>query len=175
MDRPKHRDRSGELRAMKPEELQELEAKRREILEEREALKRKFEENEERLRREVLSMLSVKDRLMRRLRTKTIKTVLEDDLGEFTIETRLMTSGERYRALQLNKMLRESEGDPEKYAKAINGFKELLVDLCVTPGLDEEFWMSDNVSDDVIIAVILNTLYGSIKLVGDAVASFRPK
>ena len=160
---------------MKPEELQELEAKRREILKEREALKQRFEENEERLRREVIARLTIKDRLMRRLRTKTVKTVLQDDLGEFIIETRLMTSEEMARALELDKMLREAGDDPEKYLEAMKGFRELLDELCVTPGLSDGFWTDPQcpATDDVVVAVVLNTAAGAAEALGEAIRDVR--
>ena len=150
-----------------------IEQERLQILEEREGLKDKVEADEAAEKARLIAELSVKDRLMRRLKVKTFKTVFSDDLGEFTVETRLMTSGERYRALHYNDILAKSEGDAEKYAEAIKGFKELLKDICVTEGLDEEFWESDAVSDDVVIALVMNTLYGSIESVGEAIGSFR--
>jgi len=130
------------------------------------------EKTEEKEAVDLAAQLSVRDRLMRRLQTKTFKTVLEDDLGEFTIETRLMTSGERFRALQYNKAMAEAGNDLEKYAKAIAGFKRLCSEIVVTPGL-EGFWEGDDVSDDVVIAVVLNALYGSITAAGDSIGSFR--
>lgn len=160
---------------MEPEELRELEARRLEILKEREALRQRFEEDEERLRREVIARLSIKDRLMRRLRTKTVKTALRDDLGEFIIETRLMTGGEIARALELDKMLREAGGDPEKYLEAMRGFRELLDELCVTPGLGQGFWTDPNcpATDDVVVAVVLNTAAGAAEALGEAIRDVR--
>ena len=131
---------------------------------------RRFKEEKDKLR----STLPVRERLMRRLRHKTFKTVLEDDLGEFAIETRLMTSNERLEALRFNDQLRTSEGDISEYSKALQGFKGILKDVCRTPGL-EEYWDSDEVSDDVIVAVIMNAVYGSIEAVGDSVGAFRKK
>ena len=121
---------------------------------------------------DLIATLSVRDRLQRRLRTKTYKTKLEDDLGPFVIETRLMTSEERLNALRFNAQLRKSEGDIDEYSKALQGFKGILKDICLTPGLDE-YWDSPEVSDDVIVAVIMNAVYGSIEAVGDSVSSFR--
>jgi hypothetical protein len=160
---------------MNPKELQELEEKRRQILREREDLRRRFEENEERLRREVISRLTIKDRLMRRLQTKTIRTVLEDDLGSFIIETRLMTSEEMARALELDKMLREAGENPEKYVEAMKGFRELLADLCVTPNLGPGFWLDPGcpATDDVVVAIVLNTAAGAAVALGEAIRNVR--
>jgi hypothetical protein len=160
---------------MNPEELQELEERRRRILREREDLRRHFEENEERLIREVISRLSIKDRLMRRLQTRTIKTDLEDDLGPFTIQTRLMTSEEMARALELDKMLREAGENPEKYLEAMKGFRELLDDLCVTPDLGPGFWTDPDcpATDDVVVAIVLNTAAGAAVALGEAIRDVR--
>lgn len=149
-------------------EQRQKEIKSREDLHERAA--RRTQEEKEKL----IGQLSVRDRLMRRLHHKTFKTILEDDLGEFIIETRLMTSTERLEALKFNEQLRKSEGNVEEYGKAMSGFKSLVKEICATPGL-EEYWDSGESSDDVVVSVIMNALYGSIEAVGDSVGSFRKK
>jgi hypothetical protein len=112
---------------------------------------------------------------MRRLQTRTIKTVLEDDLGPFTIQTRLMTSEEMARALELDKMLREAGENPEKYLEAMKGFRELLDDLCVTPDLGPGFWTDPDcpATDDVVVAIVLNTAAGAALALGEAIRDVR--
>jgi len=160
---------------MNPEELQELEERRRRILREREDLRRHFEENEERLIREVISRLSIKDRLMRRLQTRTIKTDREDGLGPFTSQTRLMTAEEMARALELDKMLREAGEKQEKYLEAMKGFRELRDDLCVTADLGRGFGTDPDcrATDDVVVAIVLNTAAGAAVAVGEAIRDVR--
>jgi len=109
---------------------------------------------------------------MRRVQVTRFGTVFEDDLGDFAVETRQMTSGERFRAVQLNQLLAQSDREPEKYAEAIHGFRELARELCVTPGLDD-YWDGEGVTDDVVIAVVMSTLQQTMLLVGEALTSFR--
>ena len=109
---------------------------------------------------------------MRRVQVIRFKTVFEDDLGDLVIETRQMTSSERAQAVELNRLLAQSKEDLDKYAEAIQGYKDLASELCITPGV-LEYMRSDDVSDDVVIALVQNTLHQSMKLVGEAITSFR--
>ena len=147
---------------------------RKQEIESRKAHQKDVEQHTQKEKDNLIQTLSIRDRLQRRLKTKTYKTELEDDLGVFIIETRLMTSEERLNALRFNAKLRTSEGDIDEYSKALQGFKGILKDVCRTPGL-EEYWDSDEVSDDVIVAVTMNAVYGSIEAVGDSVGAFRKK
>jgi len=148
-------------------------AERKGRAEERQGLEEKFERHEEAEREKLIRNLGVKDRLMRRLKTNRIPTVLRDDLGEFTIYSRMMTSGERARATHYNKMWGQAKENPDKYGEAVDGFRELAKEIGL--GLDADFWDSEAVSDDVIIAFILNALQGTAKAIGDSITSFRPK
>jgi len=149
-----------------------VEEERRQILAERESLKQKFEEDDARLRAEIVARLSVRDRLMRRLRAETVKTTLRDDLGEFTIETRLMTAGEIRRALKLDKLY--SSGDSEKMMEAHRGFSELLDELCVTPGFPPGFWTSEDCPAEPAVkaAIVARTAVQSADI-GRRISSFR--
>jgi len=139
---------------------------------ESQALKDKIDRDEQKQRDEIAAHFTVAERLMRRVQVTRFRTIFEDDLGEFPVETRQMTSGERFRAVQLTQKLAESGENVERYAEAVKGFKELAAELCVTPGM-AEYLGSDDVSDDVVIAIIRNTLQGSMRLVGEALTSFR--
>lgn len=123
---------------------------------------------------DLAAQLNIRDRLMRRAEKTTFETMFEDDLGEFAVETRLMTSSERMKALNLNKMLGQGREDLTKYEDAINGLKELAAEICVTPGLDE-YLRSDDVSDDILVAMVLRTVYGTLEKVGESTTSFRKK
>ena len=123
---------------------------------------------------DLATQLSIRDRLMRRAEKTTFETVFQDDLGDFAVETRLMTSSERVRALKLNQMLGQGQEDLNKYEDAINGLKELAAEICVTPGVDE-YLKSDNVSDDVVVAMVIRTVYGTLETVGESITSFRKK
>jgi len=149
-----------------------VEAERLQINAEREDLKRRYEEDEARLRHELVSRLGVRDRLMRRLETETVKTTLQDDLGDFEIETRLMTIGEIQRALELDKMY--TSGDVDQMMKAHKGFGELLDEICVTPGLGDGFWSSPDCPAEPAVksAIVARTAVQSAD-VGRRISSFR--
>lgn len=140
-------------------------------VEEASRLKDKYEAFEAEEREKLIKNLSIRDRLMRRVRTTKIPLKLHDDLGEFTIYSRLMTSSEREKAFHYNSLLR----DPDKYNEAINGLREIAKDIDVTEGLGPGFWDSPDVSDDVIIGFVLNALAGTNAKIGDSIASFRPQ
>jgi hypothetical protein len=118
--------------------------------------------------------LSTRDRLMRRLYKRKVITTFKDDLGDFTVETRLLTGKERARFLDFNKQLSEAASDADKYNAAMTGLKELAADISLTSGLEREFWLGDEVSDDVVLTIILNTFNGAAQAVREGVASFRP-
>lgn len=142
------------------------------ILEERAELKRKFEEDDARLRAQLAAGMSIRDRLMRRLETETVKTRLQDDLGEFEIETRLMTTGEIQRAIELDK--KYSSGDPEKMMEALKGFSEILDEICVATGLGDGFWTDPDCPAEPAVkaAIVTRTAVVSADI-GRRVSSFR--
>jgi len=147
------------------------EQRHREI-EGRELFGKEVVERGEREKEELKLHLSVADRLMRRAQSARFKTVFQDDLGDFAVETRQMTSGERWRAVELNNQLAQSEKAPEKYAEAVEGFKQLAKEITLTPGMDA-YYDGDQVSDDIVIAVVSRTFQGTMRLVGEAITSFR--
>jgi hypothetical protein len=149
-----------------------VEAERLQIIAEREALKRRYEEDDARLRADLVARLSVKDRLMRRLQVETVKHILKDDIGEFTIETRLMPIGEIQRALELDRMY--TSGDAEKMMEAHSGFGELLDEICVTPGLGGGFWSSPECPAEPAVkaAIVARTAVASADI-GRRISSFR--
>jgi len=132
------------------------------------------ETEEKRDAADIAAQLTIRDRLMRRTEKTTFETTFQDDLGDFAVETRLMTSNERMKALKLNLMISEGREDLTKYEEAINGLKELAAEICVTPGLDE-YLRSDDVSDDILVAMVLRTVYGTLEKVGESTTSFRKK
>jgi len=119
------------------------------------------------------NQLSIRDRLMRRQEKKSFSVTFEDDLGEFQIKTRMMTSAERQMTFELNQKLTESESDPDLYQDAMGEFKDLAKRICITSGL-EEYW-EENASDDISVGLVMNTLRASIEAVGAAMTSFRVK
>ena len=143
-------------------------------IETRERLMKAADKTEKKDEIDLETQLTIRDRLMRRTEKTTFETMFEDDLGDFAVETRLMTSSERMKALKLNQMLGQGREDLNKYEEAINGLKELAAEICVTPGLDE-YLRSDDVSDDILVAMVLRTIYGTLEKVGESTTSFRKK
>ena len=150
----------------------EIERERMEILEERESLTEKYEEEEAKLRAELAARLSVKDRLMRRLRTQTIRVVLEDDLGDIPLELRLMPTSEIERALKYDEMY--GSGDAEKMLEAHRGFSEMLDDICMTEGLRDGFWSDPDCPAEPAVkaALVMRSAVRSADI-GRRVKSFR--
>lgn len=143
----------------------------REILE-RAAFKQMQIIQHDKLSDDLRDNLSVADRLMRRAKLKKFKTVFKDDLGDVEIETRQLSSSERFQATKLFEELSLSEKEPEKYAEAIEGFKKMAKEITVTPNMDV-YYDSEMVSDDVVIAIVTRTFQGTMSFVGEAITSFR--
>jgi hypothetical protein len=118
--------------------------------------------------------IKIRDKLMRRLVKRKVQTTFkiegEEDL---VIESRLMKGSERERFMKYNEELAKAESDNQKYASAMNGLKELVGDLCITPGLEKDYWMSGEVSDDIVLTVLLSTFNGAAKTVREDVEKFR--
>jgi len=144
---------------------------RRRLTEESGRLEARFDSLEAEERKELIRSLTIRDRLMRRVKSTRIPLRLKDDLGEFTIYSRLLTSGERVRVFHCNSLLR----DPEKYDEALAGFRELAKEIDVTEGLGPDFWDSLDVSDDVVIGFVLNAWAGTNAKIGESITSFRPQ
>jgi len=155
-------------------DLAQIEAERRAVFEDEQSLKERVDSDEASLKAQIAAGMTIAERLMREVQVTQFKTVFEDDLGDFPIETRQMTSDERSRAMLLMQQLAqaESEDDAEKYGETVKAFGKFAAELCVTPGMTE-YLQSDDVSDDVVIALVLNTLTQSMGLVREAIISFR--
>ena len=147
------------------------EQRQREI-EQRESFKESAEKRKTERKLEDVRNLGVAERLMRRVQAKRFQIVFEDEEGEFPVETRLMTSNERYQALKLNEVLSKAGENLDQYQEAMAGLKDLAREVTVTPGMDA-YYDSDQVSDDVILAVVMRTVYGTLEAVGDSLTSFR--
>jgi len=140
--------------------------------EERRAMEEETTTMTEEEKREFARKLSTRDRLMRRLASTKITTKLQDDLGEFNVQTRMMTSLERTQFLDLNKQLADSKNDSEKYKDSMDELKKLASEISIDPGPD--YYEGDKASDDVVLIVLLNAFNGAAKHVTEAIASFRP-
>jgi len=157
-------------------DLAQIEAERRAIFEDEQKLKERADADEANLKAQIAAGMTIAERLMRKVQVTTFETVFQDDLGDFPIETRQMTADERSRAMLLMQQLAkaESEDDAKIYGETVKAFGKFAAEICVTPGI-EGYLQSDDVSDEVLIALVLNTLTQSMRLVREAIISFRPE
>lgn len=151
-----------------------IDAERQALYDNSQQLRVRHEADEMKVKAEIAAGMTIAERLMRKVQVTRFETVFKDDLGDFPIETRQMTADERSRAMLLMQQLAKSDSgdDADMYGKTIKAFGKFAAELCVTPGV-EEYLLSDDVSDDVVIALVMNTLTRSMGLVREAILSFR--
>jgi len=128
-------------------------------------------EAQEEVRLTITTQLSVRERLMRRKTVKRIDTVFIDDVGDFVVKTRLFKPHERQTVLESMNKMNTLEGDLTQYSEAITGLRGVCKEIDMNVG--EDFWDSEYATDDVVVAVILNTLSGGLEAVGEGMKSFR--
>lgn len=124
----------------------------------------------------IIADISIRDRLMRRSTRVHIKNVMADDAGDFIVETRIMTSDERYRGLKAIENMASSK-DSERavdFAEAFKTLAEIVEDIVVTEGL-EGYFTGPDVTDDVILFLFMNTLEQTMKRAGGSIESFLEK
>ena len=129
---------------------------------------------------ELTESLSIVDRLMRRTANKSIPLVLEDDLGDFTIQLRFMTREEKKLGSKLigefSKFAKPDGEDNrnvlEVYDETIDEMLKLAQNIILTDGVSEYLEHNSNV-DDIIVAVIVTGLKGTLASVGDGLKGFR--
>ena len=141
-------------------------------IKDREDFKKNIEAGKRRRREELRMSLSIADRLMRRTQLARFQILFQDDLGDFSIETRQMTSRERFRTTELTNLLDQSEKETKKYTEAIEGLRQLAKEITLTPGMDD-YYDSDQVTDEVVLLLVLRTFRGTLKMGGDAITFFR--
>lgn len=139
----------------------------------RQAFEVEVAQREAERKRQLAAMLSIKQRLMRRLEHNVIITMLQDDLGDFPVTTRFMSNAEIDVAKKFEEL---ASGDPtgEGYFKAMKGFRELLDDITITPELQGGFWSASDCPADpaAVMAIVLRTMRETITAIG-AASSFR--
>lgn len=149
--------------ALITKEQRELEMKDRAAVEE------EFKAMEIDIKQELIKNLSIRDRLMRRLRHSRIPSFFKDDLGEFKIETRMLTGEERESAIDLNRALIEAGNDLLKTRETMKKIREFLATVSVTP-ID---WLDTQLSEDVIMIVFLNTIARTTRSLMEEIDKFR--
>jgi hypothetical protein len=158
----------------------------REKLAKLEALEKKDEERDE---ADLAAQMSVRERLMRRLKSNTVKIPFQDDLGEFNVEARLLSPDEQktigdYR-IQLLKFREELQKAPtdikelikleKRGAELVQSIYELVADICIDKTLDFQYWKDGKgFNIDVPMRIINDVLIASQRTEADT-AKFRPK
>jgi len=138
-------------------------------------------------RKQLIQGLNVRDRLMRRLKSNTVKIPFKDDLGDFTIEARLLSPGEQkivgdYR-LQLLKFMDELRNAPsdikeiqkleKRGTEVVQSIYRLVAEVCVDKSLDLTYWRDGRgFNIDVPMRIINEVLVASQRTEAD-VAKFR--
>jgi hypothetical protein len=124
---------------------------------------------------------------MRRLQSNTVKIPFKDDLGEFSIEARLLSPSEqtiigdhRIKLLMLRDELAKSPTDikelqkmEKRSAELIEGLYKLVADVCVDKSLDFNYWKAGKgFNIDVSMQIINDVLIASQRTEADT-AKFR--
>jgi len=121
---------------------------------------------------ELAQSLSIAERLMRRLKAKTFKLTLQDDLGDIELEVRMMTTSERLLATSLLSKMSTLDEDVESYIKCLEELKQLAKEITLTDGF-AEYADSEAVTEDVLLALILTSISGSKQEFGNDINFFR--
>ena len=135
---------------------------------------------EEKSQQELIESLSIVDRLMRRTANQSIPLVLEDDLGDFTVQLRFMTREEKREGstlLDTFASFADPTGDSERnvlevYDETIDKMLRLAQQLVLTEGVATYLEKNSN-TDDIIVAIIVTGLKGTLASVGDGLKGFR--
>lgn len=104
-------------------------------------------------RQKQFNLSSIKQRLLNRLRFRTVPVSFKDEFSEFEIEVRLLSPAEQRELFNIQRELSElggkaAEADTQAKQKAVQEKLEALDDkaceflgrICVDPELDKEFW-----------------------------------
>ena len=129
---------------------------------------------------ELVESLSIVDRLMRRTANQSIPLVMEDDLGDFTVQLRFMTREEKREGSNLLDVFASFSGPTGKgernvlevYDETIDKMLHLAQQLVLTDGV-ADYLESNSNTDDIIVAVIVTGLKGTFASVGDGLKGFH--
>ena len=139
-------------------------------LQDRDAMLEEADKLTEDQKNDLIKNLSIRDRLMRRFEVHKIKAVIKDEFGEFTIETRQLTSEEMDNAQELNAKIADAKSDRAKYREALNAVRDWLPEFTITPGIK---WKDPKVTDDVVMVVFLSIIFGTTNRIKEGISTFR--
>lgn len=133
---------------------------------------------------EIKESLSTRDRLLRRVRLRVFETPIDvlnkDDeiVDEIKIRTRMLTSSERARAVlligELDEQQDESKRDIYKYNTTLEEMSKILAEVSMEEDV-RTYFSAGEATDDIIVAVLSNTVEQSLTAVGDDISRFRQK
>jgi len=151
-----------------------------------EKFKKIAEADEAKEKAELIEALSAKDRLLRRLRFQTVQVPFTDDLGEFTIEARLLSPSEsrrvsdlRMKLYKLSNQLRSGKSEKElnKLKKesedVVSELYEIVGAVCIDPDLDAEYWKTGSGFNLDVPLRILDAVSGVSPAEAEATKKFR--
>jgi hypothetical protein len=161
--------------------MQQLQQRRQQEEDLRSKVATHFHITDETERELLRTSLSIRGRLMRRLKHNTVQVQFEDDLGGFEIEARMLSPSEQNEiaGLLINLISVSGRLDVQQKrqdAQGINGLKKqsealldkiyrLAADICVDPLLDFEYWKAGkDYNIDVPIQVIAESYRASQRL-----------
>lgn len=128
-------------------------SKKKDEEKEKPAFQKLYERDKAKETADVAEQLSIKTRLLNRLKFRTVPVPFEDADGKFTIEIRLLSPAEQNGLLRIQQKLSEvtkkittskTAKEQEAIRKTIDKLNDqtcaLLGNICVDPELDKEFW-----------------------------------
>ena len=139
-------------------------------------LKAQAEKGEKQSQMKLEEMLTVRDRLLRRVTHTIIKVPFVDDVGTFNVNVRMLTEAEQRRTIELQQKL-AGITDVEKYAVLIDELISLIAypkGVCLDSTLDETFWKSGSYAINDLFKLLSESITGSNRAVAEA-SSFRQK
>ena len=136
----------------------------------------------------VAEQLSIRDRLMRRLKSNTIKIAFDDREGEFFIETRFMSPDEQRRLsgyqTEMTRLKVEIDKGPspdeikvlgDRGMRVLDEIFGLVGDLCIDPSLNYDYWKAGvGYNLDVPMTILNQVLLASQQTEAET-ARFRRK
>ncbi len=110
---------------------------------------------------ELMRILSIRERLERKLKTDVVELSLKDDLGDFKLKFRKLNPVEHDKLIMLNKDLKAVKDDPDKTEELTQQIYNIISSISLDD-LDQAFWKSGTgYSADIFVSVLLKVLAAS--------------
>jgi len=135
-----------------------------------------YEKNQKQQEKELEKQLSIRERLMRRVKQANVTVSLTDDLGEFQIKCRFLREREQRVLVELAGKLAEVQ-TAKQYDAVMDELQKILAypeGVCREPELDLKFWKEGNYALNDMLKILIE----ASKQTGEAleeVKSFRRK